>query len=222
MAWLWTDEKQLPEAMLAQISDAYMCGTKGRWVKAQLAICHNIRGRSVFVDVRHGRKESLSWQCAWSNQTWTIINIFPYTYRFCTMSVLKFGWRLMEQLRSESLSYQIALFPRLLMTSSVFVGRCVFDTRRHVDPNFVVKWNKIKLESVFFGLMWLFVKIKQFCMLASPLLTCPHGAIGVGFTKYQNIASTGDFLQNIASTGDFLQRICVIFIFWGKIEYYKQ
>ena len=71
----------------------------------------------------------------------------------------------------ESVSYQIALFPRLLMTSTVFVGRYVLDTRRHVGPNFVVKWNEIKLESVFYGLVWLFVKIKQFCMIASPLLT---------------------------------------------------
>ena len=104
------------------------------------------------------------------NQTWIIINMFPYTYRFCMMSVLKFGWRLMEQLRSESVSYQIVLFPPLLMTSSVFVGKNVLDTRHHVGPNFVVKWNKIKLESVSYGLVWLFVKFQQFCMLASPFL----------------------------------------------------
>ena len=128
----------------------------------------HIRGRSVFVGVRHGHKESLSWQCAWSNQTQIIINIFPYAYRFCTMSVLKFGWRLMEQLRSESVSYQIALFPRLLMTSSVFVGRNVLGTRHHVGPNFVVKWNKIKLESVFYGLVWLFVKIQAILHACQP------------------------------------------------------
>ena len=50
--------------------------------KCQLTWHDNIRGRSVFVGVSHGRKESLSWKCTWLNKTWININIFPYTYRF--------------------------------------------------------------------------------------------------------------------------------------------
>ena len=31
-AWRWTGDKSLPEPMLTHFTDAYICGTRGRWV----------------------------------------------------------------------------------------------------------------------------------------------------------------------------------------------
>ena len=38
MAWHRTGDKPLPEPMLTQFTDAYICGTRGRWVKSSLTL----------------------------------------------------------------------------------------------------------------------------------------------------------------------------------------
>ena len=43
MAWHGTGAKPLPEPMLTQFTDAYICGTKGRWVDCcQIISCNAI------------------------------------------------------------------------------------------------------------------------------------------------------------------------------------
>ena len=79
-------------------------------------------------------------------------------------------------------------------------------------------WAQILLNEIRKCILWIDVAVckkkscNSACLPALSWHTCPHGAINVEITKYQNIAWTEDFFQ----------RICAIFIVWGRIKYYKR
>ena len=80
-AWRVLENKPLP-SHCPRKSMLFLSWALSAWATRQLTIgwinadpnlqycqIRNIRGRSLFVGVRHGRKESLPRQCAWLNQT---------------------------------------------------------------------------------------------------------------------------------------------------------
>ena len=46
MAWHWIGDKSLSEPMLTRFTDAYICGTKGRWVND---LCMSITGPGLHL-----------------------------------------------------------------------------------------------------------------------------------------------------------------------------